>query len=88
MCLKSTSEQEENKMCLFKRKDVFKEVERIDAEITARDNRLNKEKDHADNQRNQWGYPVVLPTSGTEGSPGDSQGDLFPIEVVIHKGMH
>lgn len=31
-------------MCFFKRKNVFKEVERVDAEITARDNRFNKEK--------------------------------------------
>lgn len=84
MCLKSTSEPRGNKMCLFfkPRKDIFKEVERVDAEITARDNeRLKKEKENANNPRNEWGYPVVLPKSGTEGGIGNSQSDLHMLKV-------
>jgi len=65
--------------------DVFLAFERYDAEITARDNKLNKENENADNTRNEWGYPVVLPTSGTEGCIGDSQSNLHLLQTVIRE---
>jgi len=68
----------------FKRKNIFIECERVDAEITARDNQREKEK-NGNPVPSGSGDPTPLPEDRVQGCVGDTQGNLHYFKAVFRE---